>query len=52
MSSGASVTHWLGALRNGEAAAAQPLWEAYYRRLVGLARQRLGKKKRGRSSFF
>ena len=47
MSSGGSVTHWLGALKNGEAAAAQQLWEAYYRRLVGLARQRLGQSPRG-----
>jgi RNA polymerase sigma factor (sigma-70 family) len=48
MSSGGSVTHWLGALRNGEAAAAQQqLWEAYYPRLVGLARQRLGQTPRG-----
>jgi DNA-directed RNA polymerase specialized sigma24 family protein len=47
MSSGGSVTHWLGALRNGEATAAQQLWEAYYRRLVGLARQRLGQTPRG-----
>src|SRR6516164_7351623 len=47
MSSGGSVTHWLGALKNGEAAAAQQLWEAYYCRLVGLARQRLGQTPRG-----
>jgi DNA-directed RNA polymerase specialized sigma24 family protein len=42
MSSGGSVTHWLGAIKNGEAVAAQKIWEAYYRCLVGLARQRLG----------
>ena len=47
MSSGGSVTHWLGAIKNGEAAAAQQLWEAYYLRLVGLARQRLGQTPRG-----
>jgi RNA polymerase sigma factor (sigma-70 family) len=47
MFSGGSVIHWLGALKNGEAAAAQQLWEAYYRRLVGLARQRLGQTPRG-----
>jgi hypothetical protein len=47
MASGGSVTHWLGAIKNGEAAAAQKLWEAYYRRLVGLARQRLGETPRG-----
>jgi RNA polymerase sigma factor (sigma-70 family) len=42
MSAEGTVTHWLGALKNGEAVAAQKFWEAYYRRLVGLARQRLG----------
>jgi RNA polymerase sigma factor (sigma-70 family) len=47
MSSGGSVTHWLGALRNGEAAARQQLWEAYYPRLVGLARKCLGQTPRG-----
>jgi DNA-directed RNA polymerase specialized sigma24 family protein len=47
MSLGGSVSHWLGAIKYGEAAAAQKLWEAYYRRLVGLARQRLGGTPRG-----
>jgi hypothetical protein len=41
MSSSGSVTHWLGLLRAGEVVAAQPLWEGYFRRLVGLARARL-----------
>jgi DNA-directed RNA polymerase specialized sigma24 family protein len=41
MSSDGSVTRWLGQLQAGNAAAAQPLWERYFRRLVGLARQRL-----------
>src|SRR4051794_19507985 len=36
-----SVTRWLGALKAGDPAAAQPLWERYYARLVGLARARL-----------
>jgi DNA-directed RNA polymerase specialized sigma24 family protein len=36
-----SVTHWLGQLQAGDAAAAQQLWERYFRRLVGLARKRL-----------
>jgi RNA polymerase sigma factor (sigma-70 family) len=36
-----SVTHWLVLLRAGDPAAAQPLWERYFRRLVGLARARL-----------
>src|SRR4051794_28753799 len=41
MSSDGSVTRWLGQIRAGDAAAAQPLWERYVRRLVGLARQKL-----------
>jgi RNA polymerase sigma factor (sigma-70 family) len=36
-----SITRWIGALKAGNPAAAQPLWEAYFRRLVGLARERL-----------
>ncbi len=36
-----SVTHWIRLLHQGEAAAAQKLWERYFRRLVGLARARL-----------
>jgi DNA-directed RNA polymerase specialized sigma24 family protein len=38
---GNSVTQWISALKQGDQAAAQGLWEAYYRRLVGLARARL-----------
>jgi RNA polymerase sigma factor (sigma-70 family) len=41
MSPEGSVTRWLGALRAGDPAAAQQLWERYFHRLVGLARQRL-----------
>jgi RNA polymerase sigma factor (sigma-70 family) len=41
MSSSGSVTRWLGLLRAGEPAAAQPLWERYFHRLVELARARL-----------
>ena len=41
MSSSGSVTHWLGLLKAGDSAAAQPLWERYFRRLVGLARLKL-----------
>src|SRR5262245_8965717 len=41
MSSVGSVTYWVGRLKAGEPAAAQPLWEGYYRRLVGLARAKL-----------
>jgi DNA-directed RNA polymerase specialized sigma24 family protein len=36
-----SVTLWIGALRGGDLAAAQPLWDRYFARLVGLARARL-----------
>jgi DNA-directed RNA polymerase specialized sigma24 family protein len=41
MSLNGSVTQWIGQLKNGEQAAVQRLWEAYFRRLVGLARDRL-----------
>ena len=41
MSRQGSVTRWLGPLQAGDAAAAQRLWERYFRRLVGLARARL-----------
>src|SRR5947208_1271182 len=41
MSSEGSVTRWVTALRGGDAAAAQPLWERYHRRLVALARDKL-----------
>jgi DNA-directed RNA polymerase specialized sigma24 family protein len=42
-----TVSHWLDALRGGEPDAAQRLWEAYYRRLVGLAHKNLGAAPRG-----
>ena len=42
MLSEASVTTWIGQLKAGEQAAAQPLWERYFEQLVRLARQRLG----------
>jgi RNA polymerase sigma factor (sigma-70 family) len=41
MSSPGSVSHWIAALKVGDPAAAQPLWERYYRRLVALARKKL-----------
>src|SRR5262249_62262750 len=41
MSSGGSVTRWVTALKGGDPAAAQPLWERYHRQLVALARQKL-----------
>src|SRR5262249_22000905 len=34
-------TRWVTALKGGDVAAAQPLWERYYRQLVALARQKL-----------
>jgi DNA-directed RNA polymerase specialized sigma24 family protein len=36
-----SITRWIGPLKAGDHAAAQPLWEAYFGRLVALARARL-----------
>jgi DNA-directed RNA polymerase specialized sigma24 family protein len=41
MASEGSVTNWLGQLREGDAAAAQRLWERYFLNLVGLARGKL-----------
>src|SRR5262245_32060056 len=41
MSSEGSVTRWVTALKGGDKAAAQPLWERYYCQLVALARQKL-----------
>lgn len=41
MDTSGSVTHWLGLLRSGDRAAAQPLWERYYQDLVVRARARL-----------
>jgi DNA-directed RNA polymerase specialized sigma24 family protein len=41
MPSDDAVTLWLGQLQAGESAAARPLWEKYFHRLVGLARKRL-----------
>ena len=36
-----TVSHWIAALKGGDPAAAQPLWERYYRQLVALARKKL-----------
>jgi DNA-directed RNA polymerase specialized sigma24 family protein len=36
-----SITRWIGDLKAGDDAAAQPLWERYFARLVQLARARL-----------
>jgi RNA polymerase sigma factor (sigma-70 family) len=47
MSSEGSVTRWFGALRGGDPAAAQQLWERYFQRLVGLARHKLRDSRQG-----
>ena len=36
-----SVTRWIAQLKDGDRAAAEPLWRAYFHRLVALARTRL-----------
>ena len=41
MSAPGSVSNWLVQLKDGDAAAAQPLWERDFPRLVALARKRL-----------
>lgn len=41
MSSEGSITRWIGQLQAGDLAAAQPLWERYFRHLVALARRKL-----------
>jgi RNA polymerase sigma factor (sigma-70 family) len=41
MASEGSVTRWLGPLQAGDPAAVQQLWQRYFQRLVGLARQQL-----------
>jgi DNA-directed RNA polymerase specialized sigma24 family protein len=42
MTSVGSVTHWIQLLQAGEDTAARAIWERYFRRLVGLARAKLG----------
>jgi DNA-directed RNA polymerase specialized sigma24 family protein len=41
MTSAGSVTHWIGQLKGGTPAAAQPLWQAYFQKMVELARHKL-----------
>jgi DNA-directed RNA polymerase specialized sigma24 family protein len=41
-----SVTGWLGSLREGDQAAAQPLWERYFSKLVVVARGKLKRMRR------
>lgn len=36
-----SVSRWIGQIKEGDAEAAQKLWERYYQRLLGLARSKL-----------
>jgi len=36
-----SITHWIVQLKGGDHAAAQKLWEAYFQKMVDLARQKL-----------
>jgi DNA-directed RNA polymerase specialized sigma24 family protein len=45
MSSSGSVTAWIDQLRAGDRAAAQPLWQGYFRRMVGLARGKLRRRR-------
>lgn len=47
MSLGDSITVWIKQLKAGEAEAAQKVWEAYFSKLVGVARRRLGGGRRG-----
>jgi DNA-directed RNA polymerase specialized sigma24 family protein len=42
MAADESITRWIALLKEGDPAAAQQLWERYFRRLVGLAREKLG----------
>src|SRR3954451_1364283 len=41
MTSPGSVSAWINLLKGGDAAAIQKLWEAYFPRLVGMARKKL-----------
>jgi DNA-directed RNA polymerase specialized sigma24 family protein len=41
MPSPGSVTHWIHQFQAGDSLASQKLWEAYFHRLVGLARKKL-----------
>ena len=46
MNTDGSVTQWISRLKGGEASAAGQLWQAYFPRLVGLARHKLGPRPR------
>ena len=41
MSADSTPSIWLQQLREGNSIAAQQLWEAYYQKLVGIARRKL-----------
>ena len=41
MRSDGSVSKWIVLLKEGDRAAAQPLWETYFQRLVALAHAQL-----------
>jgi DNA-directed RNA polymerase specialized sigma24 family protein len=41
MSDRGSVSRWIDLVRAGDSAGAQPLWELYFHRIVGLARAKL-----------
>jgi DNA-directed RNA polymerase specialized sigma24 family protein len=47
MNTGGSVTHWIQDVKEGDAEAAQRLWERYFVRLVRRARVELGTANRG-----
>src|SRR4051812_3426730 len=47
---GDSISEWLGRLREGEAAAAQKLWDRYSSKLIRIAKQRLSKSPPGISN--
>ncbi len=49
MSAEGSVSRWVMALKEGDADAAQPLWERYHRKLVALARRKLRSSARRRA---
>ena len=49
MSSEGSITRLIGQLKDGDRDTTQQLWEAYFSRLVGLARARLRGSARGRA---
>src|SRR4029077_15667271 len=47
MSTEDSITTWLRAFQSGDRGAVRQLWNRYFQRMIGLARQRLGNAPRG-----